>query len=128
MRMGHVQPKRTRRGVQPSDAISRTRAVSPSSLRASAIGFAPSAPERARSRMARAGASAPTRTPGPSQGNGGRRVAVIARLEEPAQVHPRVEAGHLVAVAVEGQRGPAGDLADAALRLLAPARVVHGGV
>src|SRR5579864_4232404 len=45
--------------------------------------------------------------------------------EAPPQVHARVEAGHLVAVAVEHQRLAPEELSDSALRRLAPARVVH---
>src|ERR1700681_1029447 len=45
--------------------------------------------------------------------------------EVPLQVHARVEAGHLLAVAVEHQRLAPEELADAALGRLAPARVVH---
>src|ERR1700722_5626799 len=45
--------------------------------------------------------------------------------EIPLQVHAGVEARHLGAVAVEHQRLAPEELADAALRRLAPARVVH---
>src|SRR5258706_10591505 len=45
--------------------------------------------------------------------------------EVPLEVHARVEARHLVTVAVEHQRLATEELADAALGRLAPARVVH---
>src|ERR1700730_13371996 len=41
------------------------------------------------------------------------------------QVHPVVEAGHLVAIAVEHQRRTAQEFSEAPLLCLAPARVVH---
>src|SRR5574341_2158123 len=44
------------------------------------------------------------------------------------QVHPRVQRGHLVGVAIEHQGLPAEELADSTLGGLAPAGMVHGGV
>src|SRR3989338_7626673 len=46
-------------------------------------------------------------------------------LVVPLQVHPAVEAGHLIAVAVEQQGLAHEEVADAALLSLAPARMVH---
>src|SRR5438445_10986479 len=50
--------------------------------------------------------------------------ALRAALEGLAQVHAGVEAGHLLGVAVEGQRRAAAELTDPSLRRLAPARMV----
>src|SRR5688500_5378163 len=52
----------------------------------------------------------------------------LPRLVGLLEVHPGVERGHLIAVAVEGQRGATAELADAALGRLAPARMIHGGI
>src|SRR5436190_799258 len=41
-----------------------------------------------------------------------------------AQVHARVQAGHLIAIAVEHERFPREELADTAFLRLAPARVI----
>src|SRR2546426_7415806 len=119
-RIGHVQPKSVFRGVQASAATRKTSATRPSWLSAWAIGLAPSSPRQPRRRIAPSGTSAPTTTPGLSHGNGRAR----RTLEELAQVHAGVEAGHLLGVAVEGQRRPATELADPSLGRLAPAWMV----
>src|SRR5215204_3488853 len=123
MRIGQVQPIRRRAGVHARLETSSTSAARPSSFSILATGSAPSASRLARTTMEASGTSAPIKIPGFNHGYGCRGTSEVF-----LQVHARIQAGDLVGVAVEGQRGPPTEVADATLGGLAPARVVDGGV
>src|SRR6185436_13133492 len=86
-----------------------------------AMGLAPSRLVRNRKAITPAGTKAATPTPSFNQCLRFNSIVLL-------QVHPRVQRGHLVAVAVERQGLALDELADAPLAGLTPARVIDVGV
>src|SRR5215510_8600063 len=119
-----------RSGVIARLASSRRSAVRPVWCVISSIGFAPSPSLAARYARSAAGTSAAATSAAWIQRRCIRRAPRARSEAKPGeaseilpQIHARVEARDLVAVAVERQRRPAPELADAPLALLAPARM-----
>src|SRR2546421_527874 len=61
---------------------------------------------------------------GGGEGSGG----MLSSSKVLAQIHPSVEAGHLLRVAVEGQRWAAGEVANPSFGGLAPARMIDSRI
>src|SRR5690606_18458498 len=110
-----------RRGRADARATRASRAASPA-------GAAPSPAPPARASRCTCSPRMPNRSSSPALARAagrGRKGALALALEVLAQIHPRVQVRDLVRVAVEHEHLAAAELADAALALLAPARVVH---
>src|SRR5688572_9488658 len=99
-------------------------ASTPVARRKNSIGFAPKRPRKASKKRRTSGTRALA-----DKSTLLNRTSFISRppvniSEVPFQVHPGVQTGHLVSVAVEHQGFPAVKLADASLRGLRPAGVI----
>src|ERR1700720_4135982 len=127
-RMSSGSLRSFRNGVMVSVKIRKRRVHRPVACCTNSTGLAPSLPCRARSMSAPSGARQMIKTTILVHLFERTLCTLDSRLVILLQIHPGVHACDRIAVAVEHQRVPAEDFAEAAFLGLAPARVIYCGI